>query len=224
MDPDQSSESGDDQMETTAVVPKRKSPNPNWADARAKAAEARRQIGAISRAKKLQAKLDREAEYKKALAILNPGSAPKPAQQQETQPFAKEESAPQKEEDTEEEEEEPEPPKKKAKVAKAKPMRKARTKVIEISESSSSSSEDSSDDDAYDVVRVVRKPKSNPPKTAPKRAVKRALHEDSEEDEEAENTRLAGAVARDLLKRRVLAKAAEDAIKRLVPTYRGSVF
>jgi hypothetical protein len=199
----EASDAGEDQMETMGEVEvpvvKRGRGNPRLAEARLKAHEARRQQGVISKAKKAQAKAERESEYQKALEFLN---------------------GPEKKEKVVEEE--PKAPK--APKEKGGP-RKTRVKTIEISDSSSSESEESSDSDgSIDVVRVVRKPKTKkPPPPKKKKSKVRVESEESEEDEE-DNTRLAGVVARDLLRKRVLEKAATDAIRRLVPNYRGSMY
>lgn len=187
----------------TAPPPKTKSRNPQFDAARAKGQETRRMMGTISRAKKLEAERLRKEEYEKALAILNPKAEPEKIQEEEPQ------AAPAK-----------------------KPAKKK--KVIEISDSSSDESEESeSEEEEIEVIRVKRKPaaakkkpaKASKAKKAPPKRRKR--QESSEEDsdssseEEQSDGRLAGTVARDMLKRRVLQKAADDAIRMLVPGYRG---
>lgn len=192
-----SSNEGDD-VESLNVEekPKTRSKNPNWEAARLKANETRRQLGAIARAKKLQAKLERDEAYKKALEVLSP----------KTEPIEK----------SQEIVEEP------VVVAKKKP----RTKIIELSDSSSEE-EESESDDGYDVVRVVRKPKAKPKavskrtKTKKKKIPQSSSESDSESDEDADTKKLSGQVARDVLRRRVLEKAQNDAIRMLVPNFRG---
>ena len=162
--------------------------NPNLAEARLKAHEARRQQGIISRAKKAQAKAERDAEYAKALQFLNG-------------------------------------PEKTTEGKEVKKVKKGKTKVIEITDSSSSSSESDSDsDESIDVVRVVRKPKKKPPpppKKKPKKSKRVVSDSEDSEDSEDDTERLAGHVARDMLQKRVLQKAADEAIRRLVPNFRG---
>jgi hypothetical protein len=200
----EASDAGEDQMETMGevevpVVAKRGRGNPRLAEARELAHEARRKQGAITKAKKLQAKQERDAEYAKALEFLN--GPEKPAKKEEVL------------------EEKP-----KAKKEKGAP-RKTRVKTIEISDSSSSSeSEESSDSDgSIDVVRVVRKKKPPPPPKKKKSKI-RVESESDEEDEEVDDTRLAGQVAREMLRKRVLERAATDAIRRLVPNYKGGLY
>lgn len=194
-----SSNDGDD-VESLNVEekPKTRSKNPNWEAARLKANETRRQLGAIARAKKLQAKLERDEAYKKALEVLSP----------KTEPIEK----------SEEIVEEP------VVVAKKKP----RTKIIELSDSSSEE-EESESDDGYDVVRVVRKPKAKPKavpkksktKTKKKKIVESSSESDSESDEDADTKKLSGQVAREVLRHRILERAQNDAIRMLVPNFRG---
>lgn len=193
-----SSNEGDD-VESLNVEdkPKTRSKNPNWEAARLKANETRRQLGAIARAKKLQAKLERDEAYKKALEVLSP----------KTEPIEK----------SEEIVEEP----------VVVPKKKPRTKIIELSDSSTSE-EESESDDGYDVVRVVRKPKAKT-KAIPKKSktktkkkiVESSSESDSDSDEDADTKKLSGQVARDVLRRRVLEKAQNDAIRMLVPNFRG---
>lgn len=197
---------GDDEMETMGevevpTVAKRGRGNPRLAEARELAHEARRKQGAITRAKKLQMKQERDAEYAKAMDFLN---GPEKKEVLEDKPkVPKEKGAP----------------------------RKTRVKTIEISDSSSSESEESSDSEgSIDVVRVVRKPKSktkkapSPPKKKKKAKLRVESSESDDDDEEVDDTRLAGQVARDLLRKRVLERAATDAIRRLVPNYKGSLY
>lgn len=106
---------------------------------------------------------------------------------------------------------------------KEKPKKKAKKiKTIEISDSSSDESsddsdeEDSSDEEEEEIVKVVRRPKSAKASKKPKAAVKPRKPRAPPNDEE-----LGGQVARDILRQRVLQKAADDAIRRLVPGYRG---
>lgn len=110
---------------------------------------------------------------------------------------------------------EPEP-----EVVQPEPVKKkvrTKTKVIELSDSSSSES-DSDSDSSIEVVKVVRKPKAKPTKSKPK---KKKVVTSSSSDESDDDVRLGGHVAREMLRRRVLQKSADEAIRRLVPSWRG---
>lgn len=200
MDPADETVHVDENLQETAV---KKRGNPNFAEARKKAHEARRKMGVISRAKKEQAKQEREEEYRKALEFLN--GPEKVAAEEEV---------------TKEVEEEVTKEAKKPKKAKKAP----RTKIIELTDSSSSDEDSSDTDSDYDIVKVVRK--SKPSKTKPKSKSKRkppppSSDSDSDSDDDDDDTRLAGSVARDMLRKRVLHNAADEAIRRLVPGFKG---
>jgi hypothetical protein len=176
---------------------------PGFSEIQKKAWEARRQQGTITRARKAEEKAKRAEEYKRALEVLNG-----PTKKDET---AKEEP----------EKEEPD----KTVVKPDKPPRKTRTKIIELTDSSSSSSSSDSDsDESIEVVKVVRRPKKTVVPDKKKKKRRKVVEESDESEDEQEDTRrLGGAVARDLLQRRVLQRAADEAIRRLVPNYKGSL-
>jgi hypothetical protein len=166
-----------------------------------KAWTARREQGTITRARKAEEKAKRQEEYKRALEVLNgPTKIEEPAK---------------------EELEKPDKP-----AAKPdKTLRKTRTKIIELTDSSSSSSSSDSDsDESIEVVKVVRRPKKTvvPDKKKKKRRKVVEESESSDDDDDGGTRRLGGVVARDLLQRRVLQRAADEAIRRLVPNYKGS--
>ena len=174
----------------------KKSRNPNFEAARAKAHEERRKLGAISRAKKFAARQQRDKDYQEALKVLNGGGV---------------------QEEPVHVEADPEPVVAKSKTRKNK-------KVIEIEQSSSSDEQDeqSSDSDSSIEVVKVRRKKAKP---APKKKVKKKVVEtesDSSEEEDDKEMSLGGKVAREMLRQRVLKQATEDVIRRLVPYYRGN--
>lgn len=188
---------GCEQDEQVVNTPKAKSRNPQFEAARAKAHEERRKLGAISRAKKLEAKQQRDAEYERAMKVLG-GVKEEPVHV------------------------EPEP-----KLPVSKPRAKAKKKkVIEIEQSSSESDEScdtdaSSDTDgSIEIVRVRRKKAAPPPKKTVRKK-KRVVSESSEEEDNKEIS-LGGKVAREMLRQRVLKQATEDVIRRLVPYYRSN--
>lgn len=186
-------------VESSTVPVRRGRGNPNLHLAREKALETKRKMAIISKAKREAARQERDAEYAKALEVLN-GPAKKVLEEED------DESVP-------EETAEKLPVSKKAK----KP-----TKVIEITDSSSSESdvEESSDEDVQ-VVRVVRKKKEKAPPAPKKKKKAKRIVEESSEDSDEDERRLGGQVARDMLRRRVLEKEMENSIRRLVPTFSG---
>ncbi len=185
-------------VESSNVPVRRGRGNPNLAAAREKALETKRKMAIITKAKREAARQERDAEYAKALEVLN-GPAKKVVGEDD-------DSVP-------EETAEKLPVSKKAK----KP-----TKVIEITDSSSSESdvEESSDEDVQ-VVRVVRKKKEKAPPPPKKKKKAKRIVEESSDDSDEDERRLGGQVARDMLRRRVLEKEMENSIRRLVPTFSG---
>ena len=61
-----------DHEDSSVALPKRRAGNPNLAQAREMAMEAKRKNSVITKAKKLQLKQVKEQEYAKALEVLNP--------------------------------------------------------------------------------------------------------------------------------------------------------
>ena len=61
-----------DHEDSSVVLPKKRAGNPNLAQAREMAMEAKRKNAVITKAKKLQVRQVKEQEYAKALEVLNP--------------------------------------------------------------------------------------------------------------------------------------------------------